>query len=134
MLHPSFKGDFMDWKKISAIITVVLTVTVATSGYLTSGFGLLKKIDGRYAKASEFQQLSVRVQWVGAEVKLNYLHFQKTTAFAEYFAAKKLKKAHPKDEEVAQILEKAIEDKNILTAEYLEQKRKVASLLEKLQK
>lgn len=124
----------MDFKKIVTIASIILTVTVATSGYLTSGFGLLEKIDGRYAKAGELKQLSLRVRWVGAEVKLNYLHFQKTTAVSEYFAAKKLKKAHPQDEEVAEILEKAIEDKTQLTLEYIEQKKKVADLLEQIQK
>lgn len=124
----------MDLKKIVAVISVVLAISAGTTGYLTSGFGLLKKIDGRYAKAGELKKLSIKVRWIGAEVKLNYLHFQKTAAFSEYFSAKKLKKQYPNDDEVDEIFEKAIQDKNVLTAEYIEQKRKVADLLQKLQK
>lgn len=124
----------MDWKKIATVITVVFTISIATSGYLTSGFGLLSKIDSRYAKASEFKHLTIKVQAIHGEVKLNHLHQLKSTAFAEYFAAKKLKKMYPNDSEVDKILERAISDKTQLSLEYVEMKKKVAALLAKLQK
>lgn len=124
----------MDFKKIATITTIVFTVVAGTSGYLTNGFGLLSKIDARYAKAAELKQLSLKVQWVSTEVKLNHLQQLKSEAWTEYFAAKKLKKKHPNDEEVAKLFEKAVEDKKRIIVEYAEMKKKVEKFFQQLQK
>lgn len=124
----------MDFKKIATIVTIVFTVIIGTSGYLSNGFGLLTKIDSRYAKAGEFIKLNTKVQFNTSKIDLNRLRQLQLEAWSEYFTAKKLKKAHPNDVEVSEILEKAIAFKNLITIDYNEMKRKVAKLFEQVQK
>ena len=118
----------MNFKRLMAIITIVFTVTVSTSGYLTSGFGLISKIDGHYAKASDVKDLSISVAVVNSKVDLNHLRQLRSEAMSEYFSAKKLKARHPDDPEVAEMLERAIAQRAQLDVEYADMIREVARL------
>ena len=100
----------------------------------TVRFGHLSKIDSRYAKAGEFIRLNTKVQFNASKIDLNRLRQLKLEAWSDYFAAKKLKKVHPNDEEVSKLLEKVIEFKNLITIDYNEMKKKFAILFEQVQK
>ena len=124
----------MDFKKIVTIISIVAAVTITTGGYLTNGFGILSTIDGRYAKAGELKRLDLRVVYVNAKVTLNHLSQLRNDARLEYFNLKKLKKKHPKDDEVQKLLEQAIEQRATINAEYVKVKQSVENLKQQLVK
>lgn len=122
----------MDYKKIIAIITIVVTTSLGGVGYLTEGFGIISQIDSRYAKAAELRKIDSKIDILNKKVDLGQMQQTKNEAWNEYFATKKLKKKHPQDEEINEMYEKAREDKNIITREYAALKAEIKKLIAKL--